>query len=272
MKKIIFIAITLLPVKIFAQSAIEQIISAEKSFAETSKTAGTKKAFLSFADSECVGFNKGNEINIFDEWTTKKADSTKLYWQPELTVAAVSGDMGITTGPWQYYKNSLSDTPLAHGQFASVWQKKTDGKWKVFVDIGISFTEKTKEVSTSKKIVLSKQQYRLTYESELDKANDVFAYEFIKDKDAALNKYMDDDCFVLIEGHAPLKGSKAIKANAEIIPDGLRLKQSGNYFSGVKDLLAAYGTVTAGDKKMGYLCVWKRKGDNWKLLMLAISY
>ena len=271
MKKVTLIVLSLLPLKIFAQSAIEQIISAEKNFAETSKTQGTKKAFLSFADSECVGFNKGNEINIFDDWTLRKADSTKLYWQPELAIATVSGDMGITTGPWQYYKNSLSDTPLAHGQFASVWQKKIDGNWKVLVDIGISFTEKTKAISSSKKIVLSKQQYRLTYQSELDKANDVFAYEFIKDKDAALNKYMDDDCYVMIEGHAPLKGSKAIKANAEIIPDGLRLKQSGNFYSGVKDLLAAYGTATVANKKMNYLCVWKRKGDHWKLLMLVLS-
>lgn len=272
MKKILLSTILLLLfLKSFTQSTVEQIIASEKQFAETSKTQGAKKAFLTYIGEDCVGYYNGKEVNVYDEWAKRKADSSVLYWQPEFAIASASGDMGITTGPWQYYTNAKSDTVADHGQFASVWQKDEAGVWKVTADVGISYPGDAKEAATVKKIVLSKQHFRITYESEMKKINNDFAKAFMQDKDEALKKYIDDDCYILIDGQTPLKGSKDIKANLSFIPDKVQLVLSDNLYSGVKDLLACYGKATAGDKKMGYLAVWKRKGDYWKLMLFVLS-
>ena len=249
MKKTLTLLFLLPFTKILAQSQVEQVINAEKSFAEMSKTQGAKKAFLTYIDNECVGYHNGKEVNVYDEWEKRRADSSALYWQPEFAVASASGDMGITTGPWQYYTNAASDTAAAHGQFASVWQKNEAGEWKVTADVGISYNQDAAVVKSVKKIALPKQDFRITYESEMEKVNDVFADALINDKNDALNKFADDDCYILIDGHAPLRGSKAIKAGDSIIPSNILLKQSGNLYSRVKDLLACYGKASAGEKK-----------------------
>lgn len=271
MKKIFFSVLILNCFNAFSQSPVDQIISSEKSFAETSRTQNTKTAFLAFVDEQCIGFDKGAELNVHDEWMHRRADSSKLTWQPQLAIAASSGELGVTTGPWQYYQKEITDTPQFHGQFASVWMKKTDGNWKVMLDIGASFNEKQKAFSSVKKITIAKQQYRLTYESELENVNINFNKAFAEKASDALDKYMDDDCFVIVDGHAPLNGSKQIKNNSEIIPQNISFNQTDFFVSKVQDLLAVYGRVEGGKTKQNYLCVWKRKGDNWKLMMLVIS-
>ncbi len=97
--KTIIISITILLlciVQVQAQQPIDQLIAAEKKFANTSKEQTTRKAFLANVDSNCIGFNKGEEVNIFTQWTTRKEDSSKLTWAPELAIISSSGEMGVT--------------------------------------------------------------------------------------------------------------------------------------------------------------------------------
>ena len=76
MKKTLTLLFLLPFTKILAQSPVEQVINAEKSFAEMSRTQGTKKAFLTYIDNECVGYHNGNEVNVYDEWEKRRADSS----------------------------------------------------------------------------------------------------------------------------------------------------------------------------------------------------
>src|SRR6266542_6492037 len=98
MKTIIsFITILLLcTVHANAQQPIDELIAAEKKFANISKEQTTKKAFLGNVDSNCIGFSKGEQLNIFTQWTTRKEDSSKLTWAPELAIISSSGEMGVT--------------------------------------------------------------------------------------------------------------------------------------------------------------------------------
>src|SRR5215831_15342243 len=142
--------------KAISQKPIEQLIATEKNFANTSKEQTTKKAFLAYVDSNCIGFNKGEQLNVFREWTKRNEDSSKLTWAPELAIIASSGELGITTGPWEYRARSLNDTPIAHGNFTTVWKKKDDGKWKAMLDMGISYSQKIPNSAVIKKIELTR--------------------------------------------------------------------------------------------------------------------
>ena len=271
MKNILFAIILLINFNSFSQSPVDQIIAKEKEFAEFGKTLNTRKAFLTYISNECVGFKKGYEINLYEDWYRKYSDSSKLMWQTEWALAASSGDMIVTTGPWQYYQNKIIDTPISNGQFATVWKKNENGEYKVYLDFGANFPQMVDTPAVAKKIVIKTQLYRLTYESELRMANDVFAYQFMKDKQVAFNKYPDENCLVVIDGQLPFKGKKDIKLRIDSIPTGAKLKQMGYFYSGVKDLLSTYGNVENTAVRQNFLCIWKRKGDNWKLMLLMIS-
>src|SRR5436305_2394785 len=46
------------------------------------------------------------------------------------------GDMGYTTGPWEYRPKSMEDKPVAFGYFVTIWKRQSDGTWKAFLDLG----------------------------------------------------------------------------------------------------------------------------------------
>ena len=64
------------------------------------------------------------------------AAAGQLNWAPEFADIAVSGDLGYTTGPWEF-RRSPKDAPVAFGHYVTLWRKQNNGAWKVEVDIGI---------------------------------------------------------------------------------------------------------------------------------------
>jgi len=61
-----------------------------------------------------------------------------LSWQPIYAFISRSGDLGYTTGPWQY-KNDIKDAKAsAFGNFMTIWKKQANGRWRFVLDLGIS--------------------------------------------------------------------------------------------------------------------------------------
>src|SRR5262249_31911941 len=61
-----------------------------------------------------------------------------LAWQPAFAGMAASGDMGFTTGPWEFKGDIKDEKPVGYGHFVTVWKKQADGSWRFVVDLGIS--------------------------------------------------------------------------------------------------------------------------------------
>jgi ketosteroid isomerase-like protein len=55
-------------------------------------------------------------------------DSAPFRWEPKRVVANAAGTLALSTGP--VYNRDGKQV----GQFSSVWQKQTDGSWKVVFD------------------------------------------------------------------------------------------------------------------------------------------
>ncbi len=117
----------------------QEIIQAEKAFAEMAAKEGIPKAFLAFADDKAV-LNRNDKLvkgksemkTYFEQQTIK---ITSLTWSPDFVEVAASGDLGYTYGEYQItYLNKEGKTISDKGIFHTVWKKQSDGKWKFVWD------------------------------------------------------------------------------------------------------------------------------------------
>ncbi|HRI20005.1 MAG TPA: hypothetical protein PLA68_03600 [Panacibacter sp.] len=253
-----------------AQQLIDGLIASEKNFAKTSKEQSTKKAFLAFVDSNCVGFSGGEQVNVFKEWMNRKEDGSKLTWAPGFVIISSSGEMGVTTGPWEYREKSLNDTAVAQGHFTTVWKKNKQGRWKAVFDMGISYPEKIANSATIKKFEVSKPVKSITAASLLINTEMTFIDAFASDHNMAIKRVLVPDSWFNINNMEPLKNAAAINAAINNIPANTVFKSISLIASNNGDMFAAYGVAQTGDKKQNYMRLWVRQNAEWKLLMMVI--
>lgn len=256
-----------------AQQPIDELIASEKNFANTSKEQSTKKAFISFVDSNCVGFSGGEQVNIFKEWMNRKEDGSKLTWAPEFAVISSSGEMGVTTGPWEYREKSLLDTVSAHGHFATVWKKNRRGEWKAVFDIGINYPEKITNSFTIKKIEVSKPEKSDTTAFTLMSIEMKFNNSFAMDHIGTLNKVLLPDSWFNINGLAPFKNATLINIAIDSISANASYRggTSVNFIVSTNgDMFATYGSTYTAGKKQSYMRLWIKQNEEWKLQMMVV--
>jgi ketosteroid isomerase-like protein len=141
---VLFVLVSL----VFAQKAeearkspLKAMVETELAFARTSLELGTRPAFMAFIADDGILFRplavKGKQ------WMTKhpvpQSDKRPLLsWYPAVADMALAGDMGYTTGPWEFKPDIHDAKPVAFGNFLTVWKKQPDGSFKFAIDLGIS--------------------------------------------------------------------------------------------------------------------------------------
>ena len=139
MKLLCFFALTILLNSVGAQdfsSELQSMVDAENAFAKYSKEKNTRDAFLIYLTDSTVLFDKNGPIKGKKSWTDRSPNSSLLFWRPVLVGISKSGDLGFSTGPWEWSPTKEAAKPEAHGYFASIWQKFPDG-WKLALDLGV---------------------------------------------------------------------------------------------------------------------------------------
>jgi len=116
----------------------EILLETDKQFAALSAKAGAAEAFYQYLDSAAVQIsgNSGpihGRDNIFK--IMKPTDTGyKLLWDPQFANVSRCGDMGWTWGA--YMLTVAVDSSQIRGYYLNVWEKKSDGNWRVVADIG----------------------------------------------------------------------------------------------------------------------------------------
>lgn len=65
-----------------------------------------------------------------------KLPDVKLTWTPTLVEAAKSGDLGLSSGTYEFsFKDPSGKAIDDKGKYVTVWKKQADGSWKVLRDI-----------------------------------------------------------------------------------------------------------------------------------------
>lgn len=109
------------------------LVEAELAFARKASEQGNHAAFLSVLDDRGVLFRPGPVVG--KAWLRKQEpDASKLTWFPAFVHVSEAGDLGYSTGPYQWRADAESKQ-AAHGHFVSIWGRH-GGAWKLLVDMG----------------------------------------------------------------------------------------------------------------------------------------
>lgn len=272
MRKYFFVVALLLTVAIgSAQRSIDSMVQAEKNFAKTSLVASTKEAFVKFIDTAGIVFEKGSPVNGFELYTKSERRPGILSWEPEYAEISSSNDFGYTTGPWKYYANTLKDDPLAKGHFVTVWHLNKDGQWKFLIDFGASYNLKAKKM-TLKKAKPGKTAMKKNSQYSLTDAEEKFIQAYKTQGKQAYNSFLSSNSRLNYKGYLPALTSAERKALIDSLPPNIGYTVIGTSTSPGNDLGYVYGTVDVDDKHDGYLRIWRREGDEWKIAVEVLHF
>ncbi len=249
-------------------SSARDIARAENNFSSASVTNGIKPAFLEFLSDDCVMFNP-KPVNGKVLYQNRPANSAQLSWFPTFVEAAASGEMGISTGPWEF-RSTKNDTPAAYGHYFSVWEKQSEGTWKVTLDIGVGYPKERKTSEQvhirSLKALDEKRKKGASALSELSDAEKSFI--LLSQKNGTLKAYSQcaaENIRVYRKGNFPTnRKGDALKLLSDLVP------QKGFFpvvtkVSSSGDLGYTYGySVNAQNDSSSYVRVW-RKENGWKV-------
>ena len=265
------------------QPAINSLVEAERAFARAALAKGIRDSFIENMTDESILFRPGPVPG--KKWMMERAAPQGfLTWRPIFADVSSAGDLGYTTGPWEFRPKSLSDKPVAHGQFVTIWKKQMDGTWKFMVDLGTSNPppeSSEAEVrfppvkrSTGKfDVVADAEAARLALiRVEEDYSKLVSSKKTIE----SILSMMADDVRLFRMNAFPAVGKKAAQA-------ALALKQGMLTWQPVKadvsrstDLGYTYGSYEFkangvdgnAAEKGSYVRIWKREqGGKWKVVL-----
>jgi len=112
------------------------LVECERTFARDAATRGTRAAFLEHLAASAILFRPGPVMGR--AWfESRPATPDRLAWRPWHAELSASGDLGWTTGPWTYRRDSTQQAVDAAGEYVTVWRREPDGRWRAVIDGGI---------------------------------------------------------------------------------------------------------------------------------------
>jgi ketosteroid isomerase-like protein len=287
MKKLLSISIFLCALvgSTLAQSGnrdadLHSIVEAERRFAAMSVEKGVRAAFIENLADDSVLFHPG-PVNGKQWWSARPIRPGMLTWQPVFADVARSGEIGYTTGPWEFREKSLADKPVAFGQFVTVWKRQTDGSWKAAVDLGISNPPPVTSAPELKFPIDNQPDKKLKLKTNVEagasaliKMESDFSKLVANKKtvDAFLSYFADDVRLFRMDAF-PAVGREAARAMLAAKPGSIVWQPTKADVSRSGDLGYAYGTyefkTLDGKGESGnYLRIWKRRVDGkWKVAL-----
>lgn len=119
------------------ESDFASLVTAERAFASSAATEGLRAAFLEYLAETSIVFAPG-PTDGRKRYEAIKPGPALLSWEPVHAEVSAAGDLGYTTGPWEFRRNGAGGDPDARGDYVSVWRRQDDGSWRVVLDVGTS--------------------------------------------------------------------------------------------------------------------------------------
>ncbi|MFN8352956.1 MAG: hypothetical protein U0Y10_00795 [Spirosomataceae bacterium] len=258
-----------------APQALQQMIAAEKAFAQLSLDNGTNTAFLAYFAPTGVTFQNNQPTNGQAHWQKQPEDKGKLTWTPIFGNIASSGDLGYDTGPWAYYTTKADTKPSATGSFITVWQKQSTGVWKVALDLGVGHSEiaATPFVAASSLGGKPANQDTAMVKAALISTDYLFSKTLLSDGALrAYSPYLTDNTRLYRYGVEPILQKGDILKLLEKPSQKTKFEPMGGGVSQAGDLGYVYGTATTDDKVGNYLRVWRRSAKHtWELALEVVA-
>jgi ketosteroid isomerase-like protein len=270
-------------VMINRQVVLDSMVAAEHAFAKLAKEKSTKEAFLANLADDSVLFGPdltgGKEL-----WKNRPESPSLLSWYPIYADLSLAGDLGYTTGPWEFRAKRDAKEPNAYGHFVTVWRKQRDGSWKVMFDQGVPHPKpagpippaippakpdlvdvkdlpKVIEGLEARNLLTVDRDFALASEAK----GDLTAYLGVLAESARLYR----------TGRQPIVGREAIRAALAENPVPMTWAPAAAYVSKAGDLGYTFGLAKRRQSgpdspwvdSDNYLRIWKKENGSWKLVV-----
>jgi ketosteroid isomerase-like protein len=264
---------------------LKSMVETERAFSHLSEEKGTREAFAAFIAADGILFRPTAVLGR--KWMQEhplppSPTRPLLSWQPIFAAVSGAGDLGYTTGPWQFKPDIKDAKPAAFGNFMTVWRKQADGSWKFALDLGISNPEPKNPASTwqpdniqrsAKRLAKVDQEAArtalLTADREFSKAAaDQGAREAFLSYAAKDIRLFRDDHFPFVGKTAAADALTPITAEWTWKPAFAGVSVSGDlgYSYGVYELREKSGARLVSERG-NYARVWKKVNGEWKLVV-----
>jgi ketosteroid isomerase-like protein len=263
------------------KSPFQAMVDTERAFAKMSEDEGTRQAFMAFIADDGILFRpravKGKQW--FAEHPAPQSDKRPLLsWYPAVAGIARAGDLGYTTGPWEFKGDIHDAKPVAWGHFLTVWRRQPDGSWKFAIDLGISNQQPAQaeapwELPPSYKTPKPTKGKLTANASTLLARDREFSQATTKrGAQAAFADYALPEVRVYREGKFPLVGKDLAPA---VLPASVwTWEPAAGDVSLSDDLGYTYGTYQISGDELGakvvesgnYFRIWKKEKGDWKVL------
>lgn len=265
------------------RSPLQTMVDTELAFAKMSGEQGTRAAFMAFIAEDGILFRpaavKGKQW-MMDHPVPPSDKRPLLSWYPTIAGMAREGDLGYTTGPWEFKADIHDAKPVGWGHFLTVWKKQADGSWKFAVDLGNSnpqpaqaaapwaLPKNYKAPKTKKGIWSFSSEALTTRDREFSKASAT------RGAVAAFAIYTAPDVRIYREDKFPILGQDLAPA---VLPSSPNIWTWEPAFADVSvsdDLGYTYGTYKIEDGALpakttetgNYLRIWTKQGGVWKVI------
>lgn len=255
------------------QTEFDSMIKSEIAFSKLSEEQGIKKSFLTYFSDESIVF-RPEPVNGKKIYEARNEDSSKLTWKPVYAEISSSGEIGFTTGPWKFSK----DTNIAYGHFISIWKKQKDNTWKVIVDAGIPHDAINLETSISNfpdynsenisSIIIDKPKVKknlLWIEKEISEQSQK------RYSNKTFFNHFDENIRLYRPGYLPMEGKKNCEKFVSQSEEYLiwNTKDAGVSNAGDFGYTYGIGKSIAKDstEEFSYLNIWRKKNSHWKIVL-----
>jgi len=272
---LLLVAALVLTNQVSQQAALQTMFETERAFAQASADKGTRDAFLAFIAEDGVLFRptavRGKEW-MLSHPLPPSAKRQLLSWQPIFGDMAQSGDMGYTTGPWQFKADINDEKATAFGEFITVWKKQRDGSWRFVIDLGVSHAEPT-DISTVAQMAKTKTKANKPTDAKelLRVDSELSAATATKGAEAFISQ-TGDEVRLFRNNHFPFVGRSRIAAAFPTDGSVWSWQPEFSDLSSAADLGYTHGTYARKNKgtlveKGNYLRIWKQMGGKWQVVI-----
>jgi ketosteroid isomerase-like protein len=289
--------------RVRADAALDSLVANERAFAAMASAKGIKPAFLTYLSEDAVVFQP-TATNGRKFWEARPETKATLRWEPAYAQVSSSGDLGFTTGPFEFHPAAMPADTVVHadsagasrdsgavappvapqpqylyGQFNSVWKKMGD-TWRVVLDMGVTHPKPARSGVGSGEIEPGASLPRRTMKSDRVKMS---ALDEKLSKDMRKSgggpgfaMHAAENVRLNTDDHLPAKGLEEAQARVDSTVIGFfEFKPQGSGVAFAGDLGYTYGMAiryasekaSAADTTV-YLHVWRQEnGVDWRLAL-----